>query len=315
MTRIAVTGAGGYVGGRLVAQLVEEGADVQPLVRRAVPWLPDAAVVDLLHVTAEALATQLDGADAVVHLAGHDEVAAAQDPERALLETIAMAHRTARAAALAGVPRVVHLSTIHVYGAALQPGAVVTEEVLPAPRAEYAMARLTGEHVFAAGLAGRAELVVLRLSNSVGAPVHPTVDRWTLLVNDLFRQAATEGRLVLRSAGLQHRDWVDLGDVCRAIAAASRAGQVAPGTYNLATGRSATVREVADLAADAWEEVTGERIAVEAPASSEPATDPYRIDISRLTAEGVRLDTPLPEAVLEVASFCHRNRDQLEART
>ena len=43
---------------------------------------------------------------------------------------------------------------------------------------------------------------VLRLSNGIGAPAHPGVDRWTLVVNDLGRQVLT-GKLEapdLRSA-------------------------------------------------------------------------------------------------------------------
>jgi len=311
VSRVAVTGAAGYVGGRLVPQLAAEGWDVVPLTRAPAPWLPDATTVDLLTDPPAALDAALADSDVLVHLAGHDEVAAAREPERSLLETIAMSHRVAAAAARVGIGRVVHLSTIHVYGEQLRPGAVVTEDLLPAPRSGYAIARLASEHVLAAGLA-HAELVVLRLSNSVGAPAHPAVDRWSLLVNDLCRQAAREGRLVLQTPGLQHRDWVSLGDVVGAIATTCR-GAVPAGTYNLASGRSATVRDVAELVAGAWAATTGQVIGVEAPNAEGPPADPYRIDTSRLAGHGVRLETPLSDAIAEVTSFCQRNRDELEA--
>ena len=55
------------------------------------------------------------------------------------------------------------------------------------------------------------EVVVLRLTNSIGALVAPSVNRWTLLANDLCRQAALTGRgLVSQTHGCQWRDFVAL---------------------------------------------------------------------------------------------------------
>lgn len=304
MTRVAVIGAGGYVGGRLVAHLRTAGVDVLPVSRERREWLgQDNVAVDVLGDPAP-LEEALAGATAVVHLAGHDEVVAAAEPERALTETIAMTHRIANAARRAGVPRIVYLSTVHVYGAQLRPGAVVTEDEVPQPRSTYAVARLASEHLLETLLAGAAEVVSLRLTNSVGAPADPSVDRWTLLVNDLCRQAAQSGRLVLQTPGLQRRDWVSLADVCRAIGEVCRPENVPAGTYNLASGTTASVREMADLVAQVWADVTGDRPAVEAPSTDERAPIPYRVDIGRLAALGVRLDTPIADAVEETVRFC-----------
>ena len=59
--------------------------------------------------------------------------------------------------------------------------------------------------------------LALRLSNGFGAPAYPAVNRWTLIVNDLCRQAVENHRLVLRSAGLQARDFITLHDTARAL--------------------------------------------------------------------------------------------------
>ena len=211
MTAVAVVGAGGYVGGRLVQHLREQGVDVIPISRQLRSWLGDGNVaVDLLADPPSALEAAIAGAGTVIHVAGHDEVVAAREPERALTETIAMTSRVADAVRRAGTRRVVYLSTVHVYGAQLHPGAVVTEETVPQPRAPYAIARLASEHLLEGSLDGVAEVVSLRLTNSVGAPAAVEVDRWSLLVNDLCRQAVRTGRLVLQTAGLQQRDWVSL---------------------------------------------------------------------------------------------------------
>jgi UDP-glucose 4-epimerase len=314
MGSVAVVGAGGYVGGRLVAHLRGAGVEVVPVSRRLRPWLGDGNVaVDLLGDPPATLDRALDGAQVVVHVAGHDEVVAAREPERALLETVTMTQRVADAVRRSGIGRVVYLSTVHVYGAGMQPGAVLTEEVLPQPRSPYALARLTSEHLLAGVLAGSAEVVSLRLTNSVGAPASVEVDRWTLLVNDLCRQAARSDQVVLQTAGLQHRDWVALGDVCRAVAAACDPAAVPAGTYNLGSGTTASVREMADLVAGTWADVTGRRPGVVAPATSEAAPPTYQVDVSRLAALGIRLDTPIAAAVEEVVRFCASHRDELRA--
>ena len=160
------------------------------------------------------------GAGAVVHLAGEDEVTAAREPERALGGTLLAAQRLAAACRAAAVPRLVYLSTVHVYGARMTPGAVLDEQLRAEPRSAYAISRLACEHALAAALAPDTELVVLRLTNSVGAPADAAVDRWSLVVNDLAREGAREGTLTLRSDGSQWRDFVALTDVCATITAA-----------------------------------------------------------------------------------------------
>jgi UDP-glucose 4-epimerase len=312
MAGVAVVGAGGYLGGRLVAHLRDAGTDTIAVSRRARPWLGErSAIVDLLHDPPDALDGALEGAATVVHVAGHDEVIAAREPERGLVETITMTQRVADAARRVGTPRVVYVSTVHVYGARLQPGATITEDVVPEPRAPYALARLTSEHLLAGVLSGRVELVTLRLTNAVGAPVAPDVDRWTLLVNDLSRQAVLAGQLVLQTPGLQRRDWVDLGDVCRVIAAAAEPDRVPAGTYNLGSGTTASVRDIAELVADASERVLGGRPPVVAPTTDEAPPVPYRVDVGRLAGVGLRLTTPITASIEEVVRFCSANRGAL----
>ena len=280
MTTVAVTGAGGYVGGRLCESLAASGNDVRWLVRSPVPWVSNPRPVDLATTDIDTIADEFRGAQAVVHLAGSSEVAAARDPDGAIANTVAATRRVAEAARVAGVARMVLLSTIHVYGASMHDG-VVTEDVIPQPRHPYAIARLAGEHL-AASVPG-VDLVVLRLTNSVGPPVDREVDRWTLVANELCRQAASGGPLVLRSSGHQWRDFVDLSEVVRVIAAAVQ-GSVPPGTYNLGAGRSRTIRSIADRIAELASGILGRDVRVEAPAHEGPEPEPVQVDVSLLAA-------------------------------
>lgn len=315
MSEVLVTGAGGYIGGRLIARLQAAGCGVRALVREPAPYLGEVpqAVHDLTLAQARALRSDCEGVQAVVHLAGENEVVAADRPAAALAATVVATERLAEACAAAGVRRLVYLSTVHVYGARMQPGARLCEEMRPEPRSAYAISRLASEHVAAALAAGGYELVVLRLTNSVGAPIDPRVDRWSLVANDLCRQGALEGRLRLRSSGTQWRDFVALEDVCAGILAAAgvQGPTLPPGTYNLGSGRSSTVRALAQMIQDAFERLTGERPELLAPDPEDDAPGPYQVEVQRAAEHGVRASGTLREAVEETVRFCLDHKEEL----
>lgn len=306
--RVVVTGSAGFVGSRVVAHLGERVSAA--LVREPVEHLPrDLQVpLDLARDDDDALASALEDASAVVHLAGHNEVVARHEPVRALTETLTITRRLADAAERAGVERFVYLSTIHVYGEAITDGAVLTEDVPPAPQATYAVSRFVCEHLLAHS---PLDVVTLRLSNAVGAPVHPEVDRWTLVAADLCRSAALGRELVLRTPGLQSRDFISLDDVCRVIEACCEPGRVSPGTYNLGTGRPTQVRELAEQVVATFERLTGQRPTLTAPPAEGDPPAPYRVAVDRLADQGLLAAGTLAEAVDELARFCLDHKDAL----
>jgi UDP-glucose 4-epimerase len=212
---------------------------------------------------------------------------------------VAARHVTAAAQA-AAVERIVYLSTVHVYGAALAPGVLVDEHVPPAPRGAYAVARLAAEHLVASG----PDPVVLRLTNAVGAPAHPDVDRWTLVAAELCRSGIDTGELVLRSTGQQWRDFIGLADVVRAVEWSADPVNLASGTFNLCSGRSTTVRALAELIQDRVAARTGRRPTLTAPAPVDPDPDAYTIDPGRLAAAGFVAEQPLDDAIDEIVDLC-----------
>lgn len=313
MTRVLVTGAGGYVGSGLVGTLAEEGWDVRALVRRHESHLNMAQVVADLAAEPDAAVAACEGVEAVVHLAGENEVVAARDPAFALGGTVLATERLVEAVAASGVKRFVYMSTVHVYGEQLTGGATITEDLRPEPRAAYAIARLASEHLAATLASAGVEVVVLRMTNSLGAPAHPAVDRWTLVCNDLCRQGAVSGRLELRSSGVQWRDFLALRDVRAVVAAACRSDEaVLPaGVYNLGSGSSITVRDLAGLIQEAFERCTGTRPELYAPEPGAEPPEPYHVSVEKAARHGLRVQTPVAEAVEDTVRFCIEHKEAL----
>lgn len=218
---VLITGGLGYLGGR-ISQFLTQNTDLHLRLgiyrkRNEVPeWLKNGSLVHVDLQSDSVLDLICKGVKSIVHLAALNEIDSADDPVKALAVNSGGTLKLLQAAERAGVERFIYFSTAHVYGAPLVGN--ITEHTLPKPVHPYAITHRTAEDfVLAAHYGKKLTGIVLRLSNGFGAPVTPDVNRWTLLVNDLCRQAVTNHKLVLRSSGLQLRDFITLGDVCRCV--------------------------------------------------------------------------------------------------
>jgi uncharacterized protein YbjT (DUF2867 family) len=116
---VLVTGATGYIGGRLVPKLLEAGHSVKVLVRSpdkiaGVPWRDDVEVVERSLDDGDALRAALAGVDVFYYLV-HSMAAGAGFEAKEQ----AMARTAAQAAADAGVGRIVYLGGLHPKGVEL----------------------------------------------------------------------------------------------------------------------------------------------------------------------------------------------------
>ena len=138
------------------------------------------------------------------------------------------------------------------------------------------------------------------------------VNRWTLVSNDLCRQAVRDGKLVLRSSGLQWRDFVALADVRdTVVAACDHGGALPPGTYNLGSGAPMTVLELAEQVQAAVERCTDSRPPLQAPEHTGPVPRAYTVSVDRLADHGLQATTPISDAVEETVRFCIEHKEEL----
>jgi UDP-glucose 4-epimerase len=302
---VLVTGAGGYLGGRVATALAHAGRPLRLVTRSPAALRPFFSESEILPWPEP---SGFDGlcrdVHAVVHLASLNESDSACDPEQATLVNTLNTLQLLRAAERAKVERFVYASTARVYGEPLQ--GTISETTLPRPVHPYAITHLGAEHhVLAAHDRWALGGVVLRLSNVVGAPSRAGVNRWSLIANDLCRQAVTKRTLSLKSSGLGTRDFVAMSDACRAIQHVLDLPfeGLADGLFNVGGGQSRSILDMARLVADGCERVLGFRPDLLRGFSSESdAALDYRID--KLTGTGFQLAGALETEIDETLALC-----------
>jgi dihydroflavonol-4-reductase len=121
MTEILVTGGAGFIGRSVVRQLVARGDRVRVIVHdparaKAIADLGVELRHDDLSRTAE-IADAMRGCKSVIHLAADYRLGIAASDRPAMLEdNVGATTRMLDAAAIAGADRIVHVSTINVFG-------------------------------------------------------------------------------------------------------------------------------------------------------------------------------------------------------
>ena len=163
--RFLVTGANGFVGKHLCAELLRQGRDVRAAVRSARPPIDNIETVVVGPIDGEInWGNALRDVDVVIHLAARVHVMkdTAADPLTEFLRvntqgTVNLAYQ----AAVAGVKRLVYVSTIKVNGEQTTDTQPFAESDTPNPQDDYAVSKLRTEQVLLQRVAQEANLEVV----------------------------------------------------------------------------------------------------------------------------------------------------------
>jgi UDP-glucose 4-epimerase len=249
------------------------------------------------------------GVDMIVHCAAMNEVDCAARPEDALIVNGLGTLKLLRAAEKASVSRFIYFSTAHVYGTPL--AGRIEETRLARPTHPYAITHKVAEDfVLSAHDQRRLTGIVLRLSNAFGVPITAEVERWTLLVNDLCRQAVTEKKIVLRSPGLQRRDFIPLSDVARAVehCLSLPAREASDGLFNLGGKNTLTVHDMARRIANLCDRALEFHPPLERPLPSSGATgEELDYVVEKFERTGFCLQGDPDAEIAATLRFCQQN--------
>lgn len=312
MRELLLTGAGGYLGAHLAGHLAGAGWRVTAQCRTAPPaghaWRDAVADVVTGDVRDAALYDALARRrfDAIVHLVSLDHHQSGGAPETVAAVNLLPVWRLVEGLPADHVPRLVYLSTIHVYGRI--PPERISEGRPPTPGTPYGLTHWLSEEVVRfATRRGRVEGVNLRLSNGYGSPVFPGNACWSLVINDLCRTVVREGEIRLLSDGSPQRDFIHVNDVCRAVGAVLSAERLPGDTVHVASGKTHTILELARRVQAVWAARTGREAPIRLPEgvaeSGDGMAPRYTIDVSRLETLGALPALDLEAGISELFDY------------
>jgi UDP-glucose 4-epimerase len=260
--RILVTGGAGFIGANLVRLLIEHGYQVTVLDNLSAGRREhlDGLPVEFIHgdiLDKSAVRQAVAGKDGVVHLAAQTGVPRSlldprKDCEVNILGTLNLLEASraemaggseggnGKTGRRAGVPRFVFASSNAPLGRQSPPA---TEDKAPLPISPYGASKLAGE-AYCLAYHGSWGLgtVVLRFGNVYG----PFSGDKGSVVAKFFKDISAGGKIIVDGDGQQTRDFIYVGDLCRAILLALES-DVCGEVFQVATGTETTISQLAEL--------------------------------------------------------------------
>lgn len=280
--RILLTGDKGYIGAVMAPLLTQEGHTVTGL---DCDWFEHSAFGVMLSGVPsrkkdlrDLEASDLEGFDAVVHLAG-----LSNDPLGDLNPSLTYdinhlaSVQLAKLAKDAGVKRFLFSSSCSTYGAA-GGEELLNEEAELRPVTPYGRSKVLVEQDVVKLADSNFSPTFLRNATAYG--VSPRL-RFDLVLNNLVAWAFTTGRIYIKSDGTPWRPIVHIEDICRAFIAVLNAPRDLVHCQAFNVGRTEENYQIRDLAEIVNETVPECR--VEYAKGGSPDTRCYRVDFSKIT--------------------------------
>ena len=259
--RVLVTGGTGYLGARIGQSLAEQGYEV---------WL--GSRYPFANGTVEGcnqVATNWDdsefkfckGFDLIVHAAGMNASACAENPEMAYRFNGLLTEKLIEKALAYGCKRFFYLSTVHVYDAPLI--GCFKESSVTLNKHPYATSHFYGEQALEKALeTGALRGALLRLSNCFGFPITSIRDCWALVVNQFARDAVSKQEIIINGNYLSKRDFLPIAELNKILAEILNYRDTLPSIINISSGKSMTLGEVAHIVSEITSQVIGEKISI-----------------------------------------------------
>lgn len=311
MENILITGGRGYVGGLLAQHLKNSGYNViitssDKSIHETELNLFETRYMDLLDEST--VVDVCKDIDIIIHAATYDERKIAKNPKEAILVNAYGTKLLINDALNCGVKKYIYLSTFHVYG---KSSGYVSEVTQTIPIGDYGMTHLFAE-LYCKQYAEKNEMnfIVTRSTNGIGVPALKGIDRWYLVLNDLCKSAFNQQKIVLKTDGMQYRDFISIKDVASGIETLIRERSTRSNCeiYNISSQETLTIKELVGIVADIYSKRYKKNVTFLMP---EPlgvnAQERLFIDSSKLRKLGWSNKVSLEETIEDVFDLLERN--------
>jgi UDP-glucose 4-epimerase len=312
--KILITGGLGYLGGRISDSLKRNHPESTIIlgtsrkISETPNWAKAFHIVQLNILDPASIEQAISNdIDTIIHLAALNEHDSFNNIESAWKTNTLGTQALLSVASQKQILKFIYFSTFHVYGDC-QGG--ITEDSPTCAHHPYAASHRAAEDMVRFYRHYKnMDTLTLRLSNGFGYPMDSGVNRWTLIFNDLCRQAMTSGKMVIKSSGKQHRDFIALHDVAAAVDHFLFKGSVKwdDGLFNLGGDRSFSILEVAKTIATVYEKKYGKAIPIQiAGKDNGKRYSPIHFNIDKLKKTGFRLTGNIEKEIEQTLSLCKK---------
>lgn len=280
---ILITGALGNLGLWLSETLKKEGANIILLAKcsKNLPIEKENQIIycDISNSKECIESLKNISIDIIVHIASINNNTSAVDFDKKALEINSFGTRNMLSLAkLKKIKKFIYLSTFQVYG---KTSGHITETTPIHPIDDYSITQFFAEeYIRMFNRVYGIPYIILRLTNCYGALKDLESKRWRQLINDLARMAVQEQKLVLKTNGEERRDFIWTGDVCNAISSLIKFPGVINDTFNLSSGQTFSLSEIAHFVKEVYMTEYGISIPVEQKLNISEVTNNFDLHVS-----------------------------------
>lgn len=310
---ILITGASGFIGGRLVDYFVKDPSyKVFYSSRNFLNLQKQFSLAHNISLNWQSLDTSFDllsKIDILIHCAGINSSDSEKNPDLANQFNHLATKRLAEISARAGVRKFIYLSTAHVYESFLN--RVISESTPIKNNHPYARSHYLGEMALLdVAIKTKMQGVVVRLSNIFGVPINMNSKAWSLVVNDLCYQAVCNKAMVLKTNGLVRRDLISIDEVLKVVKFLVDLDfkNTNENIFNVGSGISRSVLEVADLINEINFGLSGSSVPIKKNIEDMTlANENFFYKNSNLDKLGIKINDDISEVVESILIKCYKN--------
>ena len=209
---ILITGASGFLGGRLIKALQANHKVIMcsSSLNEKPSWGKTSGFYKINWEKSSSIDNACENIDVVLHAAGLNAQESANDPKKAFKINASYTQRLIDSSIKKKVKSFIYLSTAHVYSSNLN--YPIYEDSSVTNKHPYAESHYFGEKKLLEELGNNIDGTVIRLSNIYGVPVNLKVKCWMLLINNLCKMAFEENIIYLNNRKDIFRDFVSMSD-------------------------------------------------------------------------------------------------------
>jgi UDP-glucose 4-epimerase len=309
-----ITGAYGYLGSQCADFFLRQGHHVRILSRRIPPEMKQwGEKFDNFHADItdpDQLKGSCDNIDVVIHFAAINEIVCAKNTKESILINGLGTKNLLDEAASQNVDKFVYISTFHVYGATKSK--IISEETCPYPIHNYGISHYLAElYCHQVKVNSNLTPIILRLSNGYGAPLFPSIDRWSLVMNAFCKEAVEDKKITLMTKGIQIRDFVTINDIIQAISIVVKlpSSNLENTIFNVGGENALSIVEITQIIASEYKDLYGEEIKVQFAPNLKEVTHniDFTFSIEKIKSLGYSPKGNIHEEIRKTLQFCMTN--------